>query len=1079
MTKPGATMKTAAHGTDLRVLSPNESVEVKGPTKKTRETIAMQHTFDTPLIALIRDSRGFLKVVTAIKLFFFLSTFYFIPGAQAVEQAVEAEQAKNQFHPQGRSDEEKLSNTLQAIKEHVAERKAHLSKRVGEESGLWEDFLNLFGASGLSAEDLDRLQFMVEAAEQLHQKNLAGFADIEQDLKAKGLPEAILQRHADTVNQYQEQYRQFREKLGRALQAESLQDQDNALGELDEFLDEQQFKRRQQPLDPDNLPFSTPDPDETREPVTDPQALDQLLGLNRQPGTLESIVDGMISPAYAQTGNQPTPADLEPTVDVQITEAIQQKALELNNDPVEIYNWVRNSVEFIPTYGSIQGADYTLETFRGNAFDTSSLLIALLRASNIPARYAYGTVSVPVDKVMNWVGGVEVPAAAQQLLGQGGIPNVALVSGGQVTHIQMEHVWVQAWLDFEPSRGARNIEGDSWVSLDASFKQYEYGEGFDFQGDVPFDGAALVDAIRAQATVDDAAGSLQGAPHDVIAGMYEDYQSQLAAYIDGQGDDLLAEQVLGSKKFIISEVNQFSAGLPYDVTAITQSFSEIPGNLRHKIRFTLQRGSSGGLLGTSFFTEVLTRELNLPEVAGKTLSLSYTPATEADNEVFLSFIPGEDEPVTDSSTNLPAYLMNVAAELSLDKETLVTAGSMPMGTQTNHVMALYRPSAGWSSTEAEGVAGEYRAIGIDVGTISPALLDRLAADAQAVIDRQDQGDLTGLGKHDLAGPLMQGTILNYFAFNDVIRHAQGGTFGVVTYRLPSYGYFFTTLTPSYFFGIPRNTQTSGVTMDVPFLSSISFSRNNDQESWVNYNRATGAMASYLENWIPEISLSTEGDQFEGVSAIKLLVLAQQNGQKVFRLTRENASQLANIQIDADARREIANALNAGKEVTVHEAPFEVNGWSGSGYLIIDPATGAGAYLISGGANGGSLIDIALGFLSWVLGMIDGGYGHWSEDRIGRAIFSDKLKNAQRLLKISKFFGYIGLLLGIVTPFLSRGLTWEAAGIALINVLAFFLTVWVVSLIALATGIVGGFILGGLAAIAIAVLASALSSAIFD
>jgi len=91
---------------------------------------------------------------------------------------------------------------------------------------------------------------------------------------------------------------------------------------------------------------------------------------------------------------------------------------------VVIYNWVRNNIQFVPSYGSIQGSDMTLQTKRGNSFDTASLLIALLRAANVPARYVYGTIEVPADKAMNWVGGVTVPQAAQNLMGQGGIPNI-------------------------------------------------------------------------------------------------------------------------------------------------------------------------------------------------------------------------------------------------------------------------------------------------------------------------------------------------------------------------------------------------------------------------------------------------------------------------------------------------------------------------------------------------------------------------------------------------------------------------------------------------------------------------------
>ncbi|QJX03080.1 transglutaminase domain-containing protein [Alcanivorax sp. IO_7] len=176
---------------------------------------------------------------------------------------------------------------------------------------------------------------------------------------------------------------------------------------------------------------------------------------------------------------------LAATLDAPQTPAIQAKAAELDHDPVRIYQWVRNNIEFIPSYGSIQGAEYTLELGKGNAFDTASLLIALLRASDIPARYAMGTVRIPADQVMNWVGGVNVPSAAGNLMGQGGIPNTGLTRGGQISHFELEHIWVEAWIDFHPSRGADHRTGDTWVPMDASFKQYEYSEGMDLQDQVP------------------------------------------------------------------------------------------------------------------------------------------------------------------------------------------------------------------------------------------------------------------------------------------------------------------------------------------------------------------------------------------------------------------------------------------------------------------------------------------------------------------------------------------------------------------------------------------------------------------
>ena len=75
---------------------------------------------------------------------------------------------------------------------------------------------------------------------------------------------------------------------------------------------------------------------------------------------------------------------------------------------------------------------------------------------------------------------------------------------------------------------------------------------------------------------------------------------------------------------------------------------------------------------------------------------------------------------------------------------------------------------------------------------------------------------------------------------------------------------------------------------------------------------------------------------------------------IYILTSANASKLNSITIDDGARAEIQQALSQDLEVTVHESPISVNGWSGSGYSIIDSGMGVGAYKISGGASGGSL-----------------------------------------------------------------------------------------------------------------------------
>jgi transglutaminase-like putative cysteine protease len=104
------------------------------------------------------------------------------------------------------------------------------------------------------------------------------------------------------------------------------------------------------------------------------------------PDELNSLFPADTAKETRRKPKKPDAIYLAPTEDVQITPEIEALAQELEHNPVKIYNWAYNNIQFIPTYGSIQGSLKTLETKSGNAFDTTSLLIALLRASGIHAR---------------------------------------------------------------------------------------------------------------------------------------------------------------------------------------------------------------------------------------------------------------------------------------------------------------------------------------------------------------------------------------------------------------------------------------------------------------------------------------------------------------------------------------------------------------------------------------------------------------------------------------------------------------------------------------------------------------------
>ncbi len=55
--------------------------------------------------------------------------------------------------------------------------------------------------------------------------------------------------------------------------------------------------------------------------------------------------------------------------------------------------------------------------------------------------------------------------------------------------------------------------------------------------------------------------------------------------------------------------------------------------------------------------------------------------------------------------------------------------------------------------------------------------------------------------------------------------------------------------------------------------------------------------------------------------------------------------LQELTIDQSVIDEITQAVNEGYEVTTSQHPITKNGWTGVGYIIIDPETGSGAYKI--------------------------------------------------------------------------------------------------------------------------------------
>ena len=201
---------------------------------------------------------------------------------------------------------------------------------------------------------------------------------------------------------------------------------------------------------------------------------------------------------------------------------------------------------------------------------------------------------------------------------------------------------------------------------------------------------------------------------------------------------------------------------------------------------------------------------------------------------------------------------------------------------------------------------------------------------------------------------------------------------MLSYRAPSFGKFSTKLNTQYWFGTPRNVSMAGLQMDVDKYAIAVNDKNNQTANAVNYMQVIGSRGSAMEHLVPEQMFSTPEAPAQGISAVKALAIASAQGQKIWTISQNNLeTAMAALQLDADSKAEIRAGVLAGNVVTAHEKPINFNGWVGEGYTIIDPQTGAGAYKIAGGGNGGEVTFAeGAGYVAGMLAIIgfSGGLG---------------------------------------------------------------------------------------------------------
>lgn len=118
---------------------------------------------------------------------------------------------------------------------------------------------------------------------------------------------------------------------------------------------------------------------------------------------------------------------------------VRELARSLPADADEIFKYVHDNVAFAPTFGLKKGAGGAILDGDGTAADQAQLLIELLRANGLCARYVFGTAEATLAQAQTWLGVVDLESA-ERLFADGGIPVERTA-----TAIRFAHVWVELY----------------------------------------------------------------------------------------------------------------------------------------------------------------------------------------------------------------------------------------------------------------------------------------------------------------------------------------------------------------------------------------------------------------------------------------------------------------------------------------------------------------------------------------------------------------------------------------------------------------------------------------------------------
>jgi len=592
---------------------------------------------------------------------------------------------------------------------------------------------------------------------------------------------------------------------------------------------------------------------------------------------------------------------------------IKNLAESLENDPLKIFNYVKNNIDYEPYFGVKKNAKGTLLSEKGNDYDQASLLIAFLRSGNskgekkTPARYVEGKVLLSINEAENLLG-VDDPHVVAEIFELNNIPvkliyNISNMSEDYPSYIEAEFVWVEAYMPYGYYKGLKGEGERRWIPLVPFLKTSYFSQIESVPKEMNFSGFGFWEEYVSNS-------------QDLTP--FEKYKSTLTKYLENNHPDLVYEDIL-TKEYKQREKLEFlPLGFPFKVIEETEKYAKIEDR-SHKLRFILEKNGN----------VYLATEISPMELLNEIFILDYEPATESDKKII--------DKAGGIYGVVPLTKVNVRPIIKANGKIIRKGSPIALGTGVNFYLDFVEPKRNKTTGEIEfvdveetsktSIAGISEAIAVFAGSsLSPSNFVGVTVGQVDYMPNEDSEDIPNHELYSLS--------LRYL--NDIekkYKEIAQSLGGAVRFRVAR-AITSSQVNVEYKKNQPYKFTWNGLQIDATIFGDYYYRFSKERKKYLE----TVMLIGGLEADIRRAGIFKETFGTESLSPVNVFNLVNKKiigNAKTVKITDSNKEEIDKLKIDDNINKFLTAKIEAGNIIYIPDKICIYKNWKGMWYISLD------------------------------------------------------------------------------------------------------------------------------------------------